>query len=166
MIGAGNDGWTDESGDGTTEPLLDVSNVDIFAPTLIPTVSTDAAPTVTISSPFDGQQFESAVSISFAASATDPEQGNLSGSIVWSSSSFDTRTASSFSMVLPAGSHTITATVTDSADNTDSDSVTITVQPLSTGGLVLTVNEYKVRGIQWAELTWTGATGSIDLYSR
>ena len=67
-------------------------------------------------------------------------------------------------MVLPAGSHTITATVTDSADNTDSDSVTITVQPLSTGGLVLTVNEYKVRGIQWAELTWTGATGSIDLY--
>ena len=164
VIGAGNDVWTDESGDGTKEPLLDVRNVDIFAPTLIPTVSTDAAPTVTISSPFDGQQFESAVSISFAASATDPEQGNLSGSIVWSSSSFDTRTASSFSMVLPAGSHTITATVTDSADNTDSDSVTITVQPLSTGGLVLTVNEYKVRGIQWAELTWTGATGSIDLY--
>ncbi len=163
VIGAGNDGWTDESGDGTTEPLLDVSNVDIFAPTLIPTVSTDAAPTVTISSPFDGQQFESAVSISFAASATDPEQGNLSGSIVWSSSSFDTRTASSFSMVLPAGSHTITATVTDSAGNTDSDSVTITVQPLSTGGLVLTVNEYKVRGIQWAELNWTGATGSTVL---
>ncbi len=54
MISAGNDGWTDESGDGTTEPLLDVSNVDIFAPTLIPTVSTDAAPTVTIISPIGG----------------------------------------------------------------------------------------------------------------
>ena len=76
VIGAGNDVWTDESGDGTKEPLLDVSNVDIFAPTLIPTVSTDAAPTVTISSPFGWmQQFESAVSISFAASATDPETG-------------------------------------------------------------------------------------------
>ena len=163
VIGAGNDGWTDESGDGTTEPLLDVSNVDIFAPTLIPTVSTDAAPTVTISSPSEDAVFESGVSISFAASATDLVDGDLSGDIVWSSSSFAITTGSSFSRVLPAGSHTITATVTDSAGNTDSDSVTITVQPLSTGGLVLTVNEYKVRGIQWAELTWTGATGNTDL---
>ena len=107
--------------------------------------------------------FESGVSISFEASATDLVDGDLSGDIVWSSSSFAITTASSFSRVLPAGSHTITATVTDSAGNTDSDSVTITVQPLSTGRLVLTVNEYKVRGIQWAELTWTGATGSTDL---
>ena len=113
------------------------------------------------------QQFESGVSISFAASATDPvDRATSVESIVWSSSSFAIRTGSSFSRVLPAGSHTINATVTDSAGNTDSDSVTITVQPLSTGGLVLTVNEYKVRGIQWAELTWTGATGSTDLYSR
>ncbi|MBT5753528.1 MAG: S8 family serine peptidase [Acidimicrobiaceae bacterium] len=163
VISAGNDGWTDESGDGTTEPLLDVSNVDIFAPTLIPTVSTDAAPTVTIISPSEDAVFESGVSISFEASATDLVDGDLSGDIVWSSSSFAITTGSSFSRVLPAGSHTINATVTDSAGNTDSDSVIITVQPLSTGRLVLTVNDYKVKGIQWAELTWTGATGNTDL---
>jgi subtilisin family serine protease len=35
LVGSGNVGWTDDSGDGITEPLLDVSSTTLFAPTLI-----------------------------------------------------------------------------------------------------------------------------------
>lgn len=35
LISSGNTGWTDDSGDGIREPLLDVSNTTLFAPTLI-----------------------------------------------------------------------------------------------------------------------------------
>jgi subtilisin family serine protease len=35
LIGAGNSNWTDDSGDGTKEPLLDVSSTSVFNPVLI-----------------------------------------------------------------------------------------------------------------------------------
>lgn len=35
LVNAGNLGWSDDSGDGTKEPLLDVSNATVFAPKLI-----------------------------------------------------------------------------------------------------------------------------------
>lgn len=35
LISSGNSGWTDDSGDGIREPLLDVSNTTLFAPTFI-----------------------------------------------------------------------------------------------------------------------------------
>ena len=76
VISAGNDGWTDESGDGTTEPLLDVSRCGHLRP------NAD-------SYRFNRRRtyghhhqsvrrmllFESGVSISFEASATDLVDG-------------------------------------------------------------------------------------------
>jgi subtilisin len=131
VVDAGNFNWTDDSGDGIQEPLLDVSNTTLFNPVLVPGSGGgggNTAPSVTISSPANGASFDSLTSISFTGSATDAEDGNLSGSIVWTSNlSGQIGTGASFSAVLSDGTHTITASVTDAGGLTASASVTVTV---------------------------------------
>ncbi len=73
---AGNYNWTDDSGDGIKEPLLDVST---FVPTLIPVGAANSPPNVTITSPAEGATFAEGATINFAGTATDPEDGNLTG---------------------------------------------------------------------------------------
>ena len=100
---------------------------------LINTGSCDFPPTITISSPSDGDSFTEGDSITFSGSATDPEDGGISNLIRWISDDDgligigDSITNSSLSL----GSHVITASVTDSFGNTDSDShsITVTVAP-------------------------------------
>ncbi len=88
----------------------------------------DNAPVVNISSPASGASFTSGESISFAGSASDVEDGDLSSSLVWMSSlDGQIGTGASFSTVLSDGTHTITAEVTDSGANTSSDSIVVTV---------------------------------------
>ena len=87
-------------------------------------------PRVTITSPNNGQSFSTGSAINFAATATDNEEGALSGaSVVWTSSvngQIGTGTSISIS-TLSAGEHTITCTATDSTSKSGSDSVTINV---------------------------------------
>lgn len=78
MKNAGNYNWTDDSGDGIKEPLLDVSSATLVNPVLI------------------------------------PGSGGVSGS---------------FSAVLSDGTHTITASATDSGGLAGSASITVVVQP-------------------------------------
>lgn len=89
----------------------------------------NTAPTVAISSPANGSSFNQGTSITFSGSATDTEDGSLTGSIAWTSSrdgsigsggSFSTST-------LSVGTHVITASVTDSGGLSDTDTVTISV---------------------------------------
>jgi len=80
---SGNSNWTDDSGDGVKEPLLDVST---FVPALIPGGSGNTSPSVTITSPADGATFNSGATISFSGSALDAEDGNLTTSLAWTSS--------------------------------------------------------------------------------
>ncbi len=124
----------------------------------------NAAPTVSITSPTDGASFASGESISFSGTATDAEDGDLTANLVWTSSlDGQIGTGGSFSAILSDGTHVITATVTDSAGNTGSDSVTITVG--DTEVFILDVNFFKVRGVQYADLTWSGATSTnVDVY--
>lgn len=166
VINAGNFDWTDDSGDSNQEPLLDVRDVSTFIPVLISSGgSSDNPPSVSITSPTDGVLFNSGESISFAGSASDTEDGDLTSSLVWTSD-LDEQigTGGSFSAVLSDGMHTITAEVTDSGSNTSSDSITITV---GGGGedFTLNVNAYKVRGRKHADLTWSGANSEdVDVY--
>ncbi|MEJ2523707.1 MAG: hypothetical protein P8080_12685 [Gammaproteobacteria bacterium] len=130
---------------------------------------TDNPPTATISNPSDGATFASGVSISFAGSASDDEDGDLTADLVWTSDlDGEIGTGGSVSAVLSDGSHSITASVTDSAGNADSASVTITVGGGDTGGgdgITLSVSTYKSRGVQQADLSWSGATStSVDVY--
>jgi subtilisin len=167
---AGNFNWTDDSGDGSKEPLLDVSNTTLFNPVLIPGSGggdVNTPPTVNITSPADGASFSSGESISFAGSASDTEDGNLTTSLVWRSDHDEQiGTGGSFSAVLSDGTHTITASVIDYDGSTGSDSITITVGSGNSGDdFTLSVTAYKVRGTKYADLTWSGATSpNVDVY--
>jgi subtilisin len=157
---AGNFNWTDDSGDGKKEPLLDVSNATLFNPVLIPGSGGGGnnLPTVNITSPSDGASFASGASISFSGSASDTEDGNLTSSLVWTSNlNGQIGTGGSFNAVLSDGTHTITASVTDSGGSSGSDSITVTV---GGGGFTLSVTAYKVRGDKYADLAWSGATST------
>lgn len=140
---AGNFNWTDDSGDGIKEPLLDVSNTNLFNPVLVPGSGGgggNTSPTVSISSPANNTSFDSGASISFSGSATDVEDGDLTSSLVWTSSlDGQIGTGGSFSKVLSDGTHTITASITDSGGLTVSASITVVVEP-ATGGTVTVTN--------------------------
>ena len=93
----------------------------------------NTAPTASISAPSNGSNFTVGTSVTFSGSANDAEDGNISGSLSWTSSldgsigsgaSFNTSS-------LSVGSHTITASVTDSGGLSDSDSISVTIDPAS-----------------------------------
>lgn len=90
------------------------------------------SPTVTITAPApnNGGRYDvpnPGMALVFSGTASDPEDGNLTSSIVWSSSpSGVTGTgANSNSVVLDPGTYTVTATVTDSTGNTSTDTLTV-----------------------------------------
>ena len=100
---------------------------------LYPSGSNNASPTVTISSPADGDTFASDATINFEGDASDTEDGDITAELTWTSSIDGTiDTGGLFSTTLSDGIHTITASVTDSAQNTSSDSITITVGEITT----------------------------------
>ena len=88
----------------------------------------DLAPTVSIAIPGNGSIFDPPAPIDFQGSATDPEDFDLTASLVWTSSKDgQIGTGGSFQTTLSNGIHTITASVTDSGGNTANDSISITV---------------------------------------
>jgi subtilisin family serine protease len=87
------------------------------------------APTVTITGPAGGMSVLRGDSVLFSGTATDPEQGDLSASLVWTSDK-DGRigAGSTFSTsTLSANTHVVTASVTDAAGATGRASITLTV---------------------------------------
>ena len=124
-------------------------------------------PSVSITSPSSGASFPLGDPVTFTGTASDPEDGGLSGSIQWSSSQdglFGTG-ASVTTSSLSGGSHTITALVTDSNGAGDSASISITITTGGGSGIQLSGNAYKVKGRVSVDLTWSGATGgSVDIY--
>jgi hypothetical protein len=123
----------------------------------------NTAPGPKITSPTDGASFAQGTPITFIGTATDLEDGDLTASLVWTSSlDGQIGTSGSFSALLSAGTHTITATVTDSGGLSGSAAVTINVvQP----HINLSVKAYKVKTNKFADLTWSGATSSyVDVY--
>jgi len=63
-----------------------------------------------------------------------------------------------------AGTYTVTLTVTDDASDTGMTSQQVTVTAPS-GGITLSANGYKVKGVHTIDLTWSGATSTnVDVY--
>ncbi len=89
----------------------------------------NAAPVVTISSPTSNVDIVSGDSLTFTATATDAEEGDLSSSIVWLSS-LDGALGQGSSVVagtLSVGTHEISAIITDAANASHQQNRTVTV---------------------------------------
>jgi hypothetical protein len=118
----------------------------------------NTAPSVTISSPANNTSVVSGTSVTFSGSASDVQDGNLTASLVWSSNlQGQIGTGGSFSRSdLVVGTHTITASATDSGSLTGTASVTLIVQssgtaPAAPGTPTLTnLGGGSVR-VQWAD---------------
>ena len=145
---------------------LDSLFVDLLLITTMMGGGSAVAPVVTITAPSDGAVFTQGAPVSFAGTATDVEDGDIGGDLAWTSSiNGAIGSGAGFSTsALSVGQHTIAATVTDSGGLTGVDSITITVQ--AAGGVSLSVTGYKVKGVQRADLTWTGATTSNVTIAR
>jgi PKD repeat protein len=61
------------------------------------------------------------------------------------------------------GTYTVTLQVTDDDGAIGSTSQSVTVSQ-TTGGLTLTARGYKVKGLQKADLAWSGATSAVDIF--
>ena len=110
--------------------FFDISNADFTIDG-----TSGAPPVVTISSPADGSSSEVGQSVTFTGSAIDPEDGNISASLSWTSSiDGSIGSGASFSTTgLSLGSHTITASATDSDSLSGSDVISISVTPVGGG---------------------------------
>ena len=156
---AGNTNWTDDSGDGIKEPLLDVSNTSLFNPVLVPVSggSTNQQPVASFT------YSASDLTVTFTDKSTDSD-----GSIVsWSWSFGDGATSTSQNpshTYTTAGTYSVTLTVTDNDGATDTVSQNVTVTN-ETASLLLSVYAYKIRGQKYADLTWSGASSTnVDVY--
>jgi len=95
----------------------------------------NTAPSVSISSPASGAGFATGSSITFTGSSTDVQDGNLSAGMVWTSSlQGQIGTGGTFARSdLVVGTHTVTASSTDTGALSGSASVTVTV---TSGGTI------------------------------
>ena len=95
------------------------------------TVVVNQPPTVTISSPANGASFDQGATVNFSGTASDAEDGSLTGTIAWTLDgrpAWVTGASGSFSTAaLSAGSHTLAARVTDSKGAPGTASISITV---------------------------------------
>jgi hypothetical protein len=109
-----------------TASVTDSANATVTAQI---TLTIDGIPVVAITAPASGTVRTLGSSMSFSATATDPEDGNVAASLVWTSNvDGQIGTGGSFSTAgLSAGTHTITATATDSRTQTGSAQISVRI---------------------------------------
>jgi len=118
--------------------------------------TTNTAPSVTISAPTNGASFTTTDNITFTGTAVDTEDGTISANLVWTSNlSGQIGTGATFARTLPAGTHTITASVTDSGGLVGTKSITITVTQTQTNTLSATVATNKSTYVNKEKVTIT-----------
>ena len=145
---------------------VDSGGLNTVRQVTVTVASSNTAPSVSISSPSNGATFASGATVSFSGSASDTQDGSLTAALVWTSNISGTiGTGGSFTKVLTAGTHTITAKATDSGGMTTQRQVSVTVNGASSGGGTLTARGRKNKGSQAVDLSWTGVSGStLDVY--
>jgi hypothetical protein len=122
----------------------------------------DLPPSIVIIEPDDATVASEGTALIFSATAFDNEDGDISASLAWDSSIDGDIAGSgaSVSALLSAGSHQITATATDSAGQTDSDSITVAITP--SGGIPATLDTQILASADDAE---ENASGAVSLTS-
>ena len=125
----------------------------------------NTAPTVSITAPADGSSFDEGVSITFTGGANDAEDGDISANLAWTSDlDGSIGSGASFSTsALSVGTHTITASVTDSGGLQGSDSITVIVNTVAgTDTIVITKAQWDGRKKQLA-VEGTASDDSVTL---
>jgi serine protease len=104
------------------------------------------------------------LSCTFTDTSTDSD-GTIT-KWAWSFGDGSSSTAASPSHTYAAvGEYTVELTVTDNDGAIGTTSQKVNVTSTSTGGINLTVNPYKVKGLQRVDLSWSGATSTnVDIY--
>jgi hypothetical protein len=134
----------------------------------------NTAPAVTIVTPVNGASYPSGSTVTFTGTATDLEDGTISSRLSWTSNIDGALgTGASVSKALSAGSHLITAQVTDSGNLTTARQISMTVTGSGdsggTGTLLLAptlvTRAYRAGRNYDVDLSWVGASGStVDVY--
>jgi subtilisin len=163
VINAGNFNWTDDSGDGIKEPLLDVSNATLFKPTLV--ASSGGGEPPANNPPTASFTFSpNGLTVTFTDTSTDSDGAIATWS--WNFGDGATSVQQNPSHTYAAGgTYNVSLTVTDDDGATGSTSQNVTVTAPSGGGISLTATGYKVKGRQSVDLAWSGATSTnVDVY--
>ncbi|GAA4351604.1 S8 family serine peptidase [Kangiella taiwanensis] len=122
------------------------------------------APTVAIISPVGGSEFTEGDTVTFTGSANDAEDGDLTGSLVWSSD-LDGAIGSGSSVTtntLSVGTHIVTASASDSASATGEAQVSLVVNPAPVNEVPTSDFNYTVNHLDVAFSDMSGDTdGSV-----
>lgn len=150
---------------GTWKRSLDPDDI-AGVEAMYPPSSPDAAPSVAIVSPANGTSVVEGTVLAFTGSGSDPEDGDLSSQLRWSSSrDGQIGTGASFSRVLSAGNHTITAAVSDSAGQTTVSSVSVVVNEIVTNqppSVVIANPTNNTSVVEGASVTFSGSGSDIE----
>jgi hypothetical protein len=143
VINAGNFDWTDDSGDGSFEPLLDVTT---FSATLIPGDGGDPPPNSPPTASF------TSVCTDFTCGFTDTstDSDGTVDSLAWNFGDGATSTVQNPSHTYAAdGTYTVTLTVTDDDGDTGSTSQDVSVSSSGSGGEESLVGSSMNNGRVW-----------------
>ena len=145
---------------------VDSGGLNTVRQVTVTVASSNTAPSVSISSPTNSASYASGTAVSFSGTASDTQDGSLTAALAWTSNLDGAiGTGGSFTRVLTAGTHTITAKATDSGGVTTQRQVSVTVNAASSGGGTLSARGRKSKGLQAVDLSWSGVSGtSLDVY--
>src|SRR5688572_17865312 len=123
-------------------------------------VPSNVAPLVTITAPGNGSSSTVGQPVAFAGTATDAEDGSLTANLSWVSSRDGAiGSGGTFSTsALTVGSHTITASVTDSGSLSGSASITIAVNPVPSNTAPIAANRSETAVVGTGVTVLMGAT--------
>ena len=165
LVDTGNLDWTDDSGDGVKEPLLDVSDDAVYAPATVPGSGGGGGGGDTNTSPSASFSHTCVdLACDFDGSGSSDPDGSVVG-YAWDFGDGSAATGATVShSYASAGSYTVILTVTDDEGATDSESKTVTV---GEDAWNLQVKARTSGGEVQVRLGWnTGATSasSVDVY--
>jgi hypothetical protein len=123
----------------------------------------NVAPTVTITAPASGSTFEEGTAVTFTATASDTEDGDLTAAIAWSSDldgALGTGGTLNLS-TLTVGTHTITASATDSGGLTGTDTITVEITAPVVDIVTVSRADYRTRRLEWRIIGSGNMPGSV-----
>jgi Leucine-rich repeat (LRR) protein len=138
-----------------------VTDFDGATSTQSVTVTINSPPQLDLLSPPDGSLFMLTEPVNLSARASDLEEGNISGSITWSSS-LDGSLGSGGNLSITSlslGTHTISASVTDSSGGTRSLTTQIEIDQIDLQ-VIVTGNGSRKK----TNLVWSGSRTYVDIY--